>query len=54
MGFWYSVCPLTKYLPKNSPTDLNMQTAIDSKDQGIFLAKPMLCQELYISQIHPV
>ena len=48
-GFLLSVCPLTKPLrnlsKNNSPTDLEKQTAIASKDYGIFfLTKPLLCQ----------
>ena len=45
MGFWYFVCLLTKppqNLQKPSPTELDKQTAIASKDKGIFLTKPTL------------
>ena len=48
-GFLLSVCPLTKpprnLSKNNSPTDSEKQTAIASKDNGIFfLTKPLLCQ----------
>ena len=43
MGFYFSVCPLTKPPQNlknfNSPTDLEMQTAIASKDKGNFFDK---------------
>ena len=53
MSFWPPVCPLMKpaqNLQKNSPADLEKQTAIASKDKGIFLTELLLCQQSYVSQ----
>ena len=56
MGFYFSVCPLTKPPQNlknfNSPTDLEMQTAIASKDKGNFFDKAFTLSKTYkVSQI---
>ena len=42
--------PLRNLKNINSPTDSETQTAIASKDNGIFLTKALLCQKLQVSQ----
>ena len=49
MGFYFCLPAdeaTVKSVKNNSPTDLEKQTAIASKDKGLFLTKLLLCQIL--------
>ena len=49
MGFYFCLPTdkaTVKSVKNNSPTDLEKQTAIASKDKGLFLTKLLLCQIL--------